>query len=365
MPKSEVDGFSSSSEDEIRPASFPHFGKMIALRQLRPNCDIVRLWDEREHREQAEREEAELAELARAATPPTPAVEPAGNTPVVPLRVISEPVGAIGDEVREAAPENRPPEPREWPTEPKHEEPNQAAATGREHRPTPSGTRYKRNGAYFGDLEPVRSDPDLDPPPYACFLCWGLDHGRKECNARPQLCCLNCGRWGTRVASCPRCRNGWFDRSQERNTPGTREWALVREERKLLFRIKEEDQRRSLAKQESAAREVVAKARDLGAKRRHSLTTDRLAKSVPMDVAVTGVSLPLPIATTPSPLASTSNVTAVEVVEMPVVPRQSGNPPREVDPEAYIRLAEALSRMTPEALATWRECQGMARLHFK
>lgn len=64
----------------------------------------------------------------------------------------------------------------------------------------------KRTGAICGNLDPIPTDPRIDPPPHHCFNCWQKGHNRSQC-PRPvaDRYCLNCGRRGEDLTTCPRC----------------------------------------------------------------------------------------------------------------------------------------------------------------
>ena len=75
-----------------------------------------------------------------------------------------------------------------------------------DNRHVPGGTRVRLQGIIFGGLNPVPTDPSIDPPPYHCFNCWQPDHFSGQCpRSRVRLYCRNCGRHGEDLNSCPRC----------------------------------------------------------------------------------------------------------------------------------------------------------------
>lgn len=53
----------------------------------------------------------------------------------------------------------------------------------------------------------METDPDLDPPSFACYNCWKLGHARRACPDPiwPEPICHNCGRAGVIMQECPRC----------------------------------------------------------------------------------------------------------------------------------------------------------------
>ena len=58
----------------------------------------------------------------------------------------------------------------------------------------------------FGGLEPIPTDPQIDPPLGACFNCWRSVHRCRECPfVADHVYCFNCGRRGEDLSSCPRC----------------------------------------------------------------------------------------------------------------------------------------------------------------
>ena len=100
----------------------------------------------------------------------------------------------------------------------------------------PSGGRFpvKLCGVRFGNLTPIPSHHELDPPPYTCFncrrRCRGNGHKVMNCEETYLVHCENCGRRGVDVSECPRCseayfRDGWYlERNwgqEEQPQPGT------------------------------------------------------------------------------------------------------------------------------------------------
>ncbi|XP_031779874.1 PR domain zinc finger protein 2-like [Nasonia vitripennis] len=68
--------------------------------------------------------------------------------------------------------------------------------------------KVKLSGLRYSGLKPIPTDPELDPPPYSCFNCWGRGHTVFNCpEPRHGKICLNCGRFGEDLNSCPRCRD--------------------------------------------------------------------------------------------------------------------------------------------------------------
>lgn len=165
----------------------------------------------------------------------------------------------------------------------------------------------KTQGVYFGDLDVIPWKHDLDPPPHACFFCCGRDHGCRDCLWPVEPCCLNCGRWGVSVASCPRRKNRWFGVQGETTRMGSRPWSLAREERRLQQQLTKVARR-------------------------------------------TGRSVPAPSRASTPPVEPQGNPPA----RYALFPMRE--PPRDL-PQA-IRLAELLAGMSPEALRLYRELNG-------
>ena len=57
-------------------------------------------------------------------------------------------------------------------------------------------------------LDPVTTDPEVDPPFNVCFNCRQTGHTRRDCknNEVIKIMCYNCGREGVTLLSCPRCK---------------------------------------------------------------------------------------------------------------------------------------------------------------
>ncbi|CAB0032850.1 unnamed protein product [Trichogramma brassicae] len=84
-------------------------------------------------------------------------------------------------------------------------------------RPLP----VKRIGTLFGNLEPIPTNPRIDPPPRVCYNCWQPGHPKRSC---PRPCvarfCANCGRRDEDVETCPRCcqrHKLWLESGQQRD----------------------------------------------------------------------------------------------------------------------------------------------------
>ncbi|KAL7306594.1 hypothetical protein TKK_0001281 [Trichogramma kaykai] len=61
-------------------------------------------------------------------------------------------------------------------------------------------------GMLFGDLKPISTDPELDPPADVCHICWQSGHTRMTCKHPIKgIFCNNCGRKGIAIDDCPRC----------------------------------------------------------------------------------------------------------------------------------------------------------------
>ena len=88
--------------------------------------------------------------------------------------------------------------------------------------------RYKLTGCKFGGLNPVDFDPEIDCPDHCCHNCHSPDHERKNCpeSKWPEPICNNCGRTGTTVVGCPRCKDAYV-LYIERQTAQAREKAKI------------------------------------------------------------------------------------------------------------------------------------------
>ncbi|XP_043468245.1 uncharacterized protein LOC122502325 [Leptopilina heterotoma] len=49
-------------------------------------------------------------------------------------------------------------------------------------------------GVMFGNLKPIPTDPNVDPPPNSCISCWKKGHQRSRCPNPYVGYCRNCGR---------------------------------------------------------------------------------------------------------------------------------------------------------------------------
>ena len=72
----------------------------------------------------------------------------------------------------------------------------------------------KMSGCRFGNMTPIPTHHELDPPPHTCF---NFRRDTKRGNHRTMTCelpyiehCENCGRRGVQVAECPRCSDAYF-----------------------------------------------------------------------------------------------------------------------------------------------------------
>lgn len=81
-------------------------------------------------------------------------------------------------------------------------------------------------GVHFGNLTPIPHDPELDPPPRACFNCWELGHVRLECPKKPYPggFCHNCGRADTIMADCLRCGMEYPNWAQRQEAARLAKW---------------------------------------------------------------------------------------------------------------------------------------------
>lgn len=234
---------------------------------------------------------------------PAPAIEPplaeeSAPTPAIGQPLTAEPVAVLAEE-------------------PRRRSTGVADARSPSERAGMAPTTRKSQGVYFGGLTPVDWDPRLDAPTRACFFCWSTVHGRRDCRREPRLCCLNCGRRGVRVQDCPRCKNPWFDLRGERRTPGSRPWALAQEEAKLVSRLA-----------------------------RNRQPTDERRDQTPQpgpSTRDTGTVVPVIVATgSPAP---------------GVAPASHESAGRSSTLDTDIRLAELITKMTPEMFQAWNECR--------
>lgn len=163
----------------------------------------------------------------------------------------------------------------------------------------------KTRGVYFGELDMVPWDCNLDPPPRVCFFCWSRDHEWRDCQWVVEACCLNCGRRGVWISSCPRCKNRWLELQGAATQVGSRLWKLAGQERMLHQRLASIS-RRTLRSNSAPSRETA------------SQVNEPLAIDLPRDVR--------------SPMRERSN-----------------------DLAQAIRLAELLASMTPETIRLYQE----------
>ncbi|KAJ8683402.1 hypothetical protein QAD02_019194 [Eretmocerus hayati] len=70
-----------------------------------------------------------------------------------------------------------------------------------------SSLPIKTWGVIFKDLDPIPTDPTIDPPPKTCYNCWQKGHSQRTC-PRPKVgrFCNNCGRRNVEINTCPRCK---------------------------------------------------------------------------------------------------------------------------------------------------------------
>ncbi|KAL7292814.1 hypothetical protein TKK_0005409 [Trichogramma kaykai] len=83
-----------------------------------------------------------------------------------------------------------------------------------------SALPIKFRGVQFGGLTPIVTDPTLDPPPFACFNCWGEGHNKSWCREPRRRFCSNCGRRGVDLIDCPRCKVAHNDYMTQRYGEG-------------------------------------------------------------------------------------------------------------------------------------------------
>ncbi|XP_051172562.1 uncharacterized protein LOC127288898 [Leptopilina boulardi] len=60
-------------------------------------------------------------------------------------------------------------------------------------------------GIMFKGLDPILTDPRLDPPMRSCFNCWKRGHRLSDCPKEWADFCKNCGRREVTLNTCPRC----------------------------------------------------------------------------------------------------------------------------------------------------------------
>ncbi|KAL7293049.1 hypothetical protein TKK_0013493 [Trichogramma kaykai] len=139
----------------------------------------------------------------------------------------------------------------------------------------------KKTGVRFGNLKPIPTDRDLDPPPFACLNCWRYNHRSDECPAPRKLHCDNCGRKGETTSTCPRCRDEHqrficeleSRRAKERAEPERQSRTSIqgsnkakeRAEQEAIYRAKVEAARKSnaLEDEEKRRRAAAAQAEEL------------------------------------------------------------------------------------------------------
>lgn len=117
---------------------------------------------------------------------------------------------------------------REQPARPRHE--SSSGTSGNYGRSRRDDLRIIRSGVMFGNLIPIPTDPKVDPPFRACFNCWSMDHRQERC-PRPEERgrCLNCGRRGVTMTTCPRCAEPHLKDMRQRY--GEKEYRRYREKR--------------------------------------------------------------------------------------------------------------------------------------
>lgn len=89
----------------------------------------------------------------------------------------------------------------------------------------------------YKNVEEIRTNPLLDPPPHSCFNCWSFGHNANGCpKPRNGFFCTNCGRIDRIVSNCERCKKAYFEsknlpnQTEERNrvivNPRNENWNL-------------------------------------------------------------------------------------------------------------------------------------------
>ena len=69
----------------------------------------------------------------------------------------------------------------------------------------------RRRGCQFGGLNLIFADPELDPSPMKCFICWSTNYQHARCprkqESRGLRFCFSCGRRHRTLANCERCKD--------------------------------------------------------------------------------------------------------------------------------------------------------------